>query len=145
MPFFAQQSRTELRQNYLDVWRKHLDRVPMEAIEVQIAQAISEHPEYHSLLAVPDVALTRDFAPEAGHSNPFLHMSLHLAVRDQVSTDSPHGIRVAFELLARRRGAHDAEHAIIEHLAEMLWQAQRDGLPPNENIYLSRIKRLLRR
>ena len=145
MPFFENQSRTDLRRLYLEAWRKYRERLPLEPVEAQIAQVIAEHPEYHTLFEDGEVALSSDFTPESGNANPFLHMALHLAVRDQVATDRPTGIREAHVALAKRRGVHDAEHAIIEHLAEALWQSQRDGALPNEQLYLSRVKRLLRR
>jgi hypothetical protein len=144
MPFFENQSRTDLRSMYLAAWRKHCASLPMEPLEAQIIDVITEHPEYYSLLNDPDTALAKDFTPESGQSNPFLHMAMHLAVRDQVATDRPAGIRVAFETLVRRRGKHDAEHAVAEHLAEMIWQTQRSGLPPDEQVYLRRVQKLLR-
>ena len=79
-----------------------------------------------------------------GQSNPFLHMAMHLAVRDQIATDRPAGIRAAFEKLRRRRTVLDAEHAIAEHLSEMIWQAQRSGSPPDEMVYLRRVQKLSR-
>lgn len=145
MPFFADQSREQLRQVYKDAWRKHREHVPMEPLEAQIADVIALHPEYHPMLEGDDAALSRDFTPEGGQSNPFLHMGLHLAVREQVSTDRPAGIRNAFAALAQRAGSeHDATHQVIECLAESLWEAQRAGLPPNETTYLNRVLRLSR-
>jgi len=116
----------------------------MEPLEAQIIDVIMEHPEYYPLFNDPETALTKDFAPESGHTNPFLHMAMHLAVRDQVATDRPAGIRAAFETLCRRRKQHDAEHAVAEHLAELIWQAQRSGLPPDEQVYLRRVQKLVR-
>ena|SRR5690349_512089 len=144
MPLFQNQSRDDLRRMYVDAWRKYRERTVLEPLEAQIAQVIVEHPEYHALLEDSDAALSRDFTPESGQSNPFLHMSLHLTVRDQVATDRPAGIRAAYEALARRRDPHAVEHAIVEHLAEALWQAQRDGTPPNEQVYLRRVQKLAR-
>lgn len=115
----------------------------MEPLEAQIADVIALHPEYHSQLEDRDAALARDYSPEGGQSNPFLHMGLHLAVRDQIATDRPTGIRAAFQNLARRHGdEHEAEHAMIECLAQALWEAQRAGRPPDEQAYLERIRRL---
>jgi hypothetical protein len=144
MPFHATQSREELRQVYVDAWRKRRDGLPMEPLEAQISDVIALHPEYHAALERPDTVLDRDYSPEGGQSNPFLHMGLHLAVRDQIATDRPPGIRTAFESVARHMSsAHDAEHQLIECLAETMWEAQRANLPPDENAYLSRVKRLL--
>ncbi|HEY4369000.1 MAG TPA: DUF1841 family protein [Steroidobacteraceae bacterium] len=145
MPFHATQSREELRQVYVDAWRKRRDGLPMEPLEAQISDVIALHPEYHAALERPEPALDRDYSPEGGQSNPFLHMGLHLAVRDQIATDRPAGIRTAFEAVARRMGAaHEAEHQLIECLAETMWEAQRVNLPPDENAYLARVNRLVR-
>lgn len=145
MPFFHDQSRDQLRQVYLNAWRKRREGLPMEPLEAQVADVIELHPEYHATLERPDTALDRDYAPEGGQSNPFLHLGLHLAVRDQLATDRPNGIRSAFQQITARLGsAHDAEHQLIERLAETLWEAQRSGLPPDENTYLTRVRQLLR-
>jgi hypothetical protein len=143
MPFFHGQSRDELRRVYIEAWRKRREGVPMEPLEMQVADVVGLHPEYQAMLERPDEAVDRDYTPEGGQSNPFLHMGLHLAVRDQAATDRPPGVRAAFERLAARKGsAHDAEHAMIECLAQTLWEAQRAGRPPDEAAYLERIRRL---
>lgn len=142
MPFFDSQSRDQLRQTYMDAWRKRRERLPMQPLEMQIADVIELHPEYQRAME-GEHALDRDYTPEGGQSNPFLHMGLHLAVRDQLATDRPTGIRSAFNAIAARAGdPHEAEHSLIECLAETLWEAQRSGLPPDEAAYLERVKRL---
>lgn len=146
MPFFHDQSRDQLRQVYIEAWRKHRERLPMEPLEAQIADVIDLHPEYQTALEDPDRVLDRDYSPEGGQSNPFLHMGLHLAVRDQIGTDRPPGIRQCFVDLANKLGdEHEAEHRMIECLAEALWESQRSGLPPNEQTYLERVRALARR
>jgi hypothetical protein len=143
MPFFDDQSRDQLRRVYIEAWRKRRAGLPSEPLEAQVADVIELHPEYHAELERADDALDRDYQPEGGRSNPFLHMGLHLAVRDQTATDRPAGIRQAFEKLAQRAGsAHEAEHRIIDCLAQTLWEAQRAGLPPDEAAYLQRVRRL---
>jgi hypothetical protein len=126
---------------YVDAWQKHRNHQPLQPLEAQIADVIEWHPEYHALFADVENALDKDWLPEGGASNPFLHMGLHLAVRDQVATDRPAGIRSAYQtLLTKRSSAHDVEHQIIEYLAEALWNAHRSGLPPDETAYLARIR-----
>ena len=145
MPFYADQSRAQLRQVYVEAWRKHRQGMPLEPVEAQVADVVALHPEYHALLENTQATLHEDYTPAGGQSNPFLHMGLHLAVRDQVATDRPAGIRAAFAAAAKRAGSeHDAEHRLIECLAEMLWEAQRSGHPPDERIYLDRVLRLSR-
>lgn len=131
---------------YIDTWRKRRERIPMEPLEAQIADVIELHPEYQAALENPERVLDRDYTPEGGQSNPFLHMGLHLAIREQIGTDRPSGIRQCFMDLASKFGEeHEAEHRMIECLAEALWEAQRSGLPPNEHAYLERVRMLLRR
>jgi hypothetical protein len=143
MPFFDNQSRDELRRVYVEAWRKRRAGLPIEPLEAQVADVIALHPEYHAALERGEDALARDYTPEGGQSNPFLHMGLHLAVRDQIATDRPAGLRQVFERLAARVGsAHEAEHRIIESLAETMWEAQRSGRPPDEAAYLQRVLRL---
>ena len=142
MPFFDNQSRDELRRVYVEAWRKRRAGLPVEPLEAQVADVIALHPEYHAALERGADALERDYTPEGGQSNPFLHMGLHLAVRDQLATDRPAGIRQAFQNLATRlRSEHDAEHRVIECLAEGMWEAQRTGRPPDEQAYLEAVLR----
>ncbi len=142
MPVFAQQNREQLRQMYLQAWRKFSERQPLEPLEAQIAAVIAEHREYLPLLQSP-AALAADFTPEGGEQNPFLHMGLHLAIREQVATDRPAGIaRIHRELTRRLGDAHAAEHAMLERLAEALWEAQRAGRMPDEGRYLERLQSL---
>ena len=143
MPFFDYQSREQLRRVYVEAWRKRREGLPSEPLEAQVADVIALHPEYHSALERGEDALARDYTPEGGQSNPFLHMGLHLAVRDQIATDRPTGMRTAFASLAARLGSeHEAEHRIIECLAEAMWETQRSGRPPDETAYLQCVLRL---
>ena len=144
MPFFHDQDRSGLRRRYLEAWRRHHAGVPLEPLEHQLVTVIEQHPEYHSLLADDSLALGRNYAPESGQSNPFLHLGLHLAIREQVATDRPPGIAAIHRKLSGRLGdAHEAEHRMLERLGEALWQAQRSGLPPDEATYLESLRRLL--
>ena len=135
------QDRGELRQMYVDAWRKAQAGTPLSPLEAQIAGVIEDHPEYHRFLS--DAAVDRDFPPDSGPGNPFLHMGLHLALRDQVATDRPPGIRALYERLVARDGdLLAAEHRIIECLAETLWEAQQQNTAPDERRYLERLQRL---
>jgi hypothetical protein len=143
MPVFAGQSRDDLRRMYLEAWRKFSAKQPLEPLEAQLAAVIAEHPEYIAFLESGDTALGADFTPEGGQGNPFLHMGLHLAIREQVATDRPKGIAAIHQKLAARLGdAHAAEHAMLEPLAETMWEAQRSRVLPDEQRYLERLKAL---
>jgi len=140
---FAGQSRDELRRMYLAAWEKFRAGQPLEPLERQLAAVIAEHPEYHSWLETGDAALGAEFTPEGGQMNPFLHLGLHLAIREQVATDRPAGIKEVHAMLAARMGSdHAAEHAMLEVLGEILWEAQRAGRAPEEAAYLERLRRL---
>ena len=145
MSIFAGQSRDALRRSYVDAWRKHRDGALLTPLESQLARAIAEHPEYHGWFE-GETALNADFTPEAGQTNPFLHLGMHLALRDQVATDRPVGIQALHATLAAQLGgAHDAEHLMMEALGEALWQAQRSGRAPDEQLYLDRLRQLAAR
>ena len=136
--------REGLRAFYLEAWRKRRERLPAEPLEIQVADVIEQHPEYHALLADRDALLDRDWTPESGQGNPFLHMGLHLALREQVATDRPAGIAALHRTLAARMGRHEAEHLMSECLAETLWQAQRNNSMPDEVSYMEALKGLER-
>ena len=143
MPVFSGQNREQLRQMYLDAWRKYSARLPLEPLEAQIAAVIAEHKEYVPLLESGTQALDADFTPEGGRENPFLHMGLHLAIREQVATNRPPGIAQIHASLSKRLGdAHAAEHAMLEALAQALWESQRSGRMPDEQSYLERLRKL---
>ena len=143
MVLFSGESRERMRRRYLDAWRKFCAHEALGPLEAQLAAVIAEHPEYVSWLESGEDALGAEFTPESGRENPFLHMGLHLAIREQVATDRPAGIAAVHAGLARRHGgAHEAEHAMIEPLAQTLWEAQRGGAAPDEARYLERLRRL---
>jgi hypothetical protein len=139
---FADAGRDELRRRYFVAWQRRLAGLPLEPLDAQIVQVIELHPEYHPLLA-DAAALAQPFTVEQGLVNPFLHMGLHLAVREQLVTRRPAGIEAVHARLTRALGdVHEAEHRMIEVLAEALWEAQRAGRAPDEPAYLERLKRL---
>ena len=134
------QDRNELRRMYAGAWRKRRNQQLLSPLEAQIALVIEEHPEYHEAVAGD---LERDFAVEGGETNPFLHMGLHLGIREQVGTDRPTGIADIFRQLSARTGdPHAAEHRMIDCLAETLWEAQRQNSAPDEQRYLDSLRKL---
>jgi hypothetical protein len=134
--------REGLRAFYLAAWRKRREGLPAEPLEHQVADVIEQHPEYHGLLAQGEDALDRDWTPEQGEGNPFLHMGLHLGLREQVATDRPAGIAALHRALADRLGEHEAEHRMAECLAEALWRAQRNNSLPDEVSYMEALRRI---
>lgn len=127
-------SREQVRETFFDTWRKYRASEPLAGIETIALEVILQHPEYHELLSRLGRHREKDYTEE---SNPFLHMSLHLALQEQLSIDQPAGIRACFQaLLARHGERHAALHQAIECLAETMWRAQRDGTPPDAAAYL---------
>ena len=136
------QSRDEVRQVYLDVWEKMQNNSLLEPMEAIIADIIQMHPEYHAFLEKSEQAKEKDFLPEAGETNPFLHMGMHIALREQAGTDRPAGFKEIYEKLLRQRRLHDAEHVMMESLAEALYYSQKNNLPFDELEYLGNLKAL---
>lgn len=138
--------RRQLRQVFVESWRKQLEGgVLLEPLEQLIVSVVMAHPEYQNLLADPETALDKEFLPESGESNPFLHMAMHISLQEQINTDRPPGITGFHQRLTRRLGdMHEAEHQLMECLAHMLWEAQTKQQMPDEQAYLECIKKLLR-
>ena len=136
------QDRKQVRQVFFNAWKKRQDGKPLEPMEVIISDIVGQHPEYHKLLEDPEANLDKDFAPESGDTNPFLHMSLHIAIAEQRATNQPAIINEVFQALAVKHGdGHEAEHEMMECLVEMLWQMQRKkSAAPDEKAYIKCLK-----
>lgn len=128
---------------YADTWQKRCDKIPLTPLEAQIADVIEWHPEYHA--DVMSDELNKDYTPDAGKTNPFLHMGLHLGIREQIATNRPSGITSIYSTLTARIGdAHLTEHRMIDCLAETLWEAQSQNTAPDEQKYLASLYHLTR-
>jgi hypothetical protein len=144
MSQFDGYSRDQLRLAFAQAWAKHLARAPLAPLEAQLADVIEAHPEYQHLVADAETAVGFESNSGQAAENPFFHLGLHLAVRDQISVDRPPGIRdLKRQLQARYGDEHRAEHTLMEALAEELWTAQHDGRAPDEGQYLALARKRL--
>lgn len=135
-------SREQARRFFIDAWRKHRAKELVSPLEDAAIRLIALHPEYHGLFEDDEAALTREWTPESGEANPFLHLSLHLAIEEQLSIDQPPGLRAAFEaLLARKGDRHAALHGVLECLGETMWRAQKSQSPPDGEAYVECVRR----
>ena len=135
-------SQADVRRFFCDAYRKGREAAPLTPLEAVALDWIALHPEYHADLADVDTALSTAFDMRSGRTNPFLHLSMHLSISEQVGIDQPRGIKQAVELLSARRGsAHDAQHEVMECLGEMIWQSQRSGTPPDGDRYIECVRR----
>jgi len=136
-----QPSQADVRRFFCGVYDKALRQAPMEPIEMLASEWIQRHPEYHPQLADIEQALADMTVPTPAHDNPFLHLSMHLSVSEQCSIDQPPGIRQAVELLAARLDSlHDAHHAVMECLGQMIWDSQQRGQPPDGHAYIAAVR-----
>jgi hypothetical protein len=133
-------TRNQVRRFFFDAWRKYGKGVALEGLERPAVEIVLMHPEYQPLLATEE-SLAQEFPPDGGRLNPFLHLSLHLALSEQLSIDQPRGIRDLHAGLLATRDAHEALHVLLECLGETVWQAQRTGRPPDEAAYLACIRK----
>ncbi len=137
-----QPSQHDVRRFFCDVLAKQRAGQVLSPIETLAAGWIDQHPEYHADLSDVDAALAQVYDVQEGRTNPFLHLSMHLTISEQVSIDQPHGIRQAVELLAmRRHSLHEAHHEVMDCLGEMIWASQRSGRPPDGHAYLDAVRR----
>jgi len=135
-------NRDQIRTQFVDAWQKAQAGQPLSDLEQALVEVIRDHPEYHEYLKDRETALTGEFPPELGKSNPFLHMAMHLSLREQAATNRPAGIREVHAALCARLGVMDAEHRMMECLGQVLWEAQRSNAAPDEAAYLECVKRL---
>lgn len=135
-------SQHDVRKFFCETHRKMRSNEILTPMEAIARDWIIQHREYDDILADPEAALAADFSVERGQTNPFLHLSMHLSIAEQISIDQPPGIRAAFSALAHRLGSeHDAYHEMMECLGEMIWTSQRSGLPPDGSAYLECVRR----
>jgi Domain of unknown function (DUF1841) len=137
------QDRNEARDYFYKVWDKVRNKLPLEPIEGIISDVILEHPEYHHYLDNKESSSSHDFRPEQNQTNPFLHMGMHIALKEQVSSNRPAGIHNIFNtIMSNSVSIHDAEHKMMECLGQSLWEAQRNQTMPDENNYMECLKRI---
>lgn len=136
------QDRTELRQMFFTAWKKHQNKQIMEPLEAVVAKIVELHPEYHALLENETAELDKDYTPEMGQTNPFLHMAMHISIQEQLSTKRPTGIeQLHNSMLKKNKDPHETEHLMMECLGKMLWEAQSQNKMPDENDYLNCLKK----
>ncbi len=137
-------TREEVRRFFCDTWKKKTENQILDPMETLASDWMVEHPEYHDLLADPEDALGQDYTPERGETNPFLHLSMHLSISEQVSINQPPGIKETAEKLSQKLGSmHEAQHIMMECLGRVMWEAQREGQPLNPEKYLEALKKLV--
>ncbi len=137
-----QPNQNDVRRFFCSAHAKQRGGLPLDPMEDIAARWIAEHPEYHADLADEAAALAAVYTVEEGRTNPFLHLSMHLSIEEQMAIDQPTGIRQAVQLLAAKRNSlHAAHHEVMECLGDMLWTSQRTGLPPDGQAYIEAVRR----
>jgi hypothetical protein len=140
-PVFAP-SPSDVRNFFVAAGKKRRASTLLTPLETIAADWIDAHPEYAADLADAEAARTASYGADTGRENPFLHLSMHLSISEQVGIDQPRGIRDAVaQLTARLGSAHDAQHEAMECLGRMLWDAQRSGRPPDGDAYVECVRR----
>ena len=136
-------TREEVRRFFCDTWKKKVENQILTPMETLASDWMSQHPEYHITLADPEGAVAQDYTPERGETNPFLHLSMHLSISEQISIDQPPGIKAVAQNLTKKLGSeHEAQHAMMECLGQVMWEAQREGKPLSPEKYLEALQML---
>lgn len=136
--------RVQLRRVYTEAWRKNHANELLSPLETLMVLVIQDHPEYQSFFS-QDETLDKDFSVESGDTNPFLHISLHMAIREQIQMDQPRGLKDIYQTLCHTtHDPHQAEHALMDHLAELVWRSGRGEAPPSEEDYMLTLKAQLK-
>ena len=136
-------TREEVRRFFCDTWKKKTENHILTPMEILASDWMEQHPEYHALLENPEDALEQDYTPERGETNPFLHLSMHLSISEQISIDQPPGIREIAQKLTKKLGSeHEAQHQMMECLGQVMWEAQREGGQLSPEKYLEALRKL---
>jgi hypothetical protein len=136
----------DVRENYFSVWRKHQLHEKLSSLEKQLLNVIQEHPEYHEVFVNPEKFSDYNFSAENNEENPFLHLSLHLTLIEQVSSNRPKGITAIYKDIVTTMGdVHHADHHIMDILASHLWEMVDKQKQPDEKVYLKQLKKLLKK
>jgi len=141
---FFSQDRNEIRQFFRSSWKKLIDKQPIEPLEILVGEVVAMHPEYHSMLETEHTDLDKDYLAEDGQTNPFLHMGMHITLREQCGSNHPNGISEVYKkILIKLADQHETEHLMMDCLAETLWQAQKTGQLPDDKAYLGCLNQLI--
>jgi len=143
------QDRSQLRKMFFDAWTKSQNisnnKPSLTAMDEIIINIINLHPEYHDMLRNENDFIDKDYLPENGEANPFLHMAMHISIHEQLSTQRPAQITDLYQqLLSKYQDQHTVEHQMMECLGQMIWQAQRDNVLPDESLYINCLKKIVR-
>lgn len=135
-------SQDDVRRFFCETYRKHRAGEILTPLEAIASDWLAQHPEYADDLKDVEAALGADYSVENGQTNPFLHLSMHLSIAEQISIDQPPGIKAAATALTQRlQSEHEAHHQIMECLGQMIWNAQRSGLPPDGAAYIDCVRK----
>ncbi len=134
-------SRDQVRTFFFETWAKYKAQKPQTDLEKIALDVLLMHPEYHAILGAPEQFKHQEYFPEFGETNPFLHMSLHLSILEQISINQPIGITDIYEKLKlKRQDEHNAQHDILECLGEVIWQAQRNNTSLDAHNYVQLLR-----
>lgn len=138
-------SQQDVRKFFCAVYQKQKNKEILSPLEAIAADWVEKHPEYENDLKDIEIAINADYSIDAGNTNPFLHLSMHLTIAEQVKIDQPRGVKEAYEILSRKlNSTHEAHHVIMECLGEMIWNSQRQGLPPDGQAYIESLNKRTR-
>jgi Domain of unknown function (DUF1841) len=138
--------RIDIREVFFRAWQDYRKQLPLEGIAKLIVAVAINHPEYRASLENREQYQDKDYTPEHGETNPFLHMGMHITLEEQIATDKPVGIQRLYQQIRQRlNDEHEAQHAMMDCLGDILWQAQQENKPPDEQVYLQCLQELLKK
>ncbi len=135
-------SQQDVRRFFCETFRKFHAKEILTPLEAIASDWINQHSEYDEVLSDLDTALHANYSIDQGNSNPFLHLSMHLSIAEQIAVDQPRGVRQTFDVLSTKLNSqHEAHHEMMECLGTMIWNSQRNGLPPDGEAYIEALRK----
>lgn len=136
--------RENYRAVFFNAYKKYQKKLPLEPLEKQLLQIILDHPHYHFIFE-NEQNQKNDAWDKQLKENPFLHMSLHISIRDQLAMDQPKGILAIYHDLVLKVGdTHEAEHLMMQILVNTLREMMEKNMSDfDEELYLNAIRQKL--
>lgn len=129
--------RQNLRRVVHKIWMmlREGNLVGLDQTEQKLARIIMAHQEYQEHFEDEGILDGREYASAEGF-NPFLHISLHQMVEDQLDSETPiEAILLCESLEMAGYSRHEAVHTIIMVLMPMIFDAYKSGKPFNAERY----------
>lgn len=132
------------RQHYGMVWQLALAGAPLTIEQMRLVRVMQEHPEYRSIWDNPEEASAG--LEDLTEPNPFLHVTAHMMVEEQIAGRNPPDVAVVVSRLTRSGDSrHEAIHKVANVLMGEVWDVLAKKREFDREKYVRRLGELLQK